>query len=131
MAATKQHQLKVTVTKINPALNGNIVLMLFTEQGFPKKHQLAKHSISLPANQTELTFTLATDLTEFVLKVLHDENEDGKVSKNWTGIIPAEGLGFSNKQTLSFTGPPSYKKSKVSINPTQSISEFQIEIKYP
>ena len=60
-----------------------------------------------------MVFIFTTDRDHVAVKVHHDEDGDTKVTKNWTGIYPAEGLGFSNKQRVTFTGPPSYKKSKI------------------
>ncbi|MDN4504424.1 DUF2141 domain-containing protein [Alteromonadaceae bacterium BrNp21-10] len=119
----------VNIQGIEPSKGGNIMLLLFSEKGFPKKHDLALEILTVKADATEIQLSFNTELDELALKVLHDEDENGQVTKNWTGIIPAEGLGFTNKQTIGITGPPSYKKSKVAINESQS--QFNIQVRYP
>lgn len=106
-------ELKIKVNNINVSRGGNIIVMIFAETGFPKIHEKALFVRTQSAQQevTEFKFDIALD--ELAVKVLHDENEDGKVTKNWTGIYPKEGLGFSNDQKIGLTGPPKYKYSKL------------------
>ena len=106
-------ELTITVKNIDFKRGGSIIVMLFSKQGFPKDHDKALALQSSKASSSELSFYFKTSQSELAVKVLHDENEDGKVSKNWTGIYPAEGLGFSNEQRVGLTGPPKYKKTKV------------------
>jgi len=108
-------ELAITVKNIDFNRGGSIVVMLFSKQGFPKNHDKALALQSSKASSSELAFHFKTLPSELAVKVLHDENEDGKVSKNWTRILPAEGLGFSNKQRIGLTGPPKYIKSKIAL----------------
>jgi uncharacterized protein (DUF2141 family) len=108
-------ELTITVKNIDFKRGGSIIVMLFSEQGFPKDHDKALALQSIKASNSELPFYFKTSQSELAVKVLHDENEDGKVSKNWTRILPAEGPGFSNKQRIGLTGVPKYKKSKVAL----------------
>lgn len=99
----------VNVTDINVTKTGNIMVMLFGKEGFPKKHQKALQVKTLPVQQTEITVKFVTEVERVAIKVLHDENKNGQVTKDWTGIIPAEGLGFSNGAKLSWRGAPTFK----------------------
>lgn len=105
--------ISVKIENIKTERGGQLIVFVFTSLGFPKQHdhalmkfiELVEHSkvqmeIQVPANQN------------FSLKVLHDENMDGKVTKNWTGIIPKDGLGFSNGARIRF-GPPSFDDAKI------------------
>ena len=129
MESTMANEIKVKVQGVDVKRGGNLIVMLFSPTGFPKKHQDAIHSTTVKANQTEMLFSFSTQLQEIAIKVLHDENGDGKVTKNWTGILPVEGLGFSNEQKIGLTGPPNYQKSKVTIK--DPISQFSITLRYP
>ena len=125
-------EVKVNVTGINIKRGGNIIVMIFGEKGFPKVHKqaLAAQTIRATKNTLEFNFVVKNlKNNELAVKVLHDENGDGKVTKNWTGIIPKEGLGFSNGQKIGITGPPSYKKSKLSKE--QFRTGISIPVKYP
>ncbi|MBQ4845987.1 DUF2141 domain-containing protein [Pseudoalteromonas sp. MMG005] len=121
--------MSVRVTNINTEKPGNIIAMLFAMEGFPKQHDQALTLKKQEINAKETVFDFTINVEKFAIKILHDENSDGKTTKNWTGIIPAEGLGFSNGATLSWHGPPSFKKAHLTL--AQSVDEIVIPIIYP
>jgi len=43
------------------------------------------------------------------VNILHDENNDGKIKKGL--IMPKEGIGFSNFQSIGFSNRPSFAKA--------------------
>ena len=106
-------EINIQLTGIEPARGGTLYVMLFGKDGYPKKHAKALEIQSMPANKSKMEFFFETDRDHIAIKVHHDEDMNGKVTKNWTGIYPVEGLGFSNKQRVKMTGPPSYRKSKI------------------
>ena len=106
-------ELTVRITGIEAARGGTVSVMIFGKDGYPKKHAKALEIKTLPVAKGEMVFTFRTERNHVAVKVHHDEDGDSKVTKNWTGIYPAEGLGFSNQQHVSLTGPPSYRKSKI------------------
>lgn len=122
-------EIKIKVTDIDVKRGGNIIVMIFGEKGFPKIHQKALVAQTKPATKNTLEFNFTLSSNELAVKVLHDENGDGKVTKNWTGIIPKEGLGFSNGQKIGITGPPTYKKSKLSKDRFKA--GLNIPVRYP
>jgi len=107
---------QVNVTGVDVKRGGEIVVMIFSKQGFPKQHRDALLSQNGKLLSKDMTFSFQLPIAEYAVKVWHDENGDGKVTKNWTGIYPKEGLGFSNDQKVTLTGPPKYNKSKLSFN---------------
>ncbi|WP_057833069.1 DUF2141 domain-containing protein [Colwellia sp. TT2012] len=107
---------------------GNIMVMLYGYDGFPKDHAKAISVEVRLAVIDKMTITFSSVPAEFAIKVLHDEDETGQVTKNWTGIIPAEGLGFSNGAKLSF-GPPNFDRAKVKLADINS--PISIKIIYP
>jgi uncharacterized protein (DUF2141 family) len=50
---------------------------------------------------------------QYAITVHHDENNDGKLNRNFVGI-PLEGYGFSN-DARSTLGPPSFTKAAVTL----------------
>ncbi len=108
----------VHIENIDLKKSGNIIVMLYEKDGFPKDHSKALKIEVLPiyADKMSVTFSLAP--AEFAIKVLHDEDETGQVTKNWTGIFPAEGLGFSNEARIRF-GPPTYRDAKMTLKDTE------------
>ncbi|MCF6257968.1 MAG: DUF2141 domain-containing protein [Gammaproteobacteria bacterium] len=106
-------ELKIKVNNIDIKRGGNIIVMIFGEEGFPKKHEMAIFTQSKKSQHEMMEFIFDVNVEALAVKVLHDENGDGKVTKNWTGIWPKEGLGFSNDQKISLKGAPKYKNSKL------------------
>ena len=98
----------IRVTDIDSARPGNIMAMVFAEAGYPTKHDKALQVQNMSADSSELLFSFTASQSPLAIKVLHDEDENGQTTKNWTGIWPAEGLGFSNGARLRLTGPPSF-----------------------
>jgi uncharacterized protein (DUF2141 family) len=62
----------------------------------------------------------------YAVAVIHDENKNGKLDKNFVGI-PKEGYGFSNNAKGKF-GPPSFDKAAFSL--TNGVRKISIEMKY-
>ena len=62
---------------------------------------------------------------DYGIAVLHDENKNGKMDKNFVGI-PLEPYGFSNNVRVTF-GPPTWEKSKFVVK--GSTTEVSIEAK--
>ncbi|MDD2306150.1 MAG: DUF2141 domain-containing protein [Prolixibacteraceae bacterium] len=50
---------------------------------------------------------------KYAVNILHDENNDGKIKKGI--ILPKEGIGFSNFQSIGFSNRPSFAKSSFSV----------------
>ncbi len=121
--------LNIKVDNIDAKRGGNLIVMIFKETGFPKIHEDAIFTQIKSIQNTIQDFVFSVDLEELSVKVLHDENGDGKVTKNWTGIYPSEGLGFTNGQKVSLTGPPKYKYSKVTKE--QFRDGLTISVRYP
>ena len=124
----KTQKVVVKVSNIEVTRGGDIIVFIFGKEGYPKVHDkaLSMQRKSVSTNVMEFTFNIAVD--EMAIKVLHDENGDGKVTKDWTGIMPKDGLGFSNNQRISITGLPTYKKSKLSIGDIKK--EVEIALRY-
>ena len=61
---------------------------------------------------------------DYGIAVLHDENKNGKMDKNFLGI-PLEPYGFSNNLRVTF-GPPKWEKSKFVVK--GSTTEVAIEV---
>ncbi len=57
---------------------------------------------------------------EYAVKIIHDENSNGKLDTNFLGI-PREGFGFSNNAKPGM-GPPAFEKSKFYVKETCLIS---------
>lgn len=56
------------------------------------------------------------DLPEgmYAVNVLHDENSNGKLDRGF--ILPKEGIGFSNYQSIGLSNKPKFSKASFEIN---------------
>lgn len=89
---------------------GKIILSLYDQQeGFPAKKEHAFRRIKIDAREGEMSYTFS-DLPygTYALAVIHDENNDDTVSKNFIGL-PKERIGVSNQTKF---GKPSFDRSK-------------------
>ncbi|WP_082087163.1 DUF2141 domain-containing protein [Teredinibacter purpureus] len=110
------------VDNIDSSRHGNVVVFVFGEEGFPKEHAKAVTRYVFAAETSTHTLTISVPKArEFAIKVHHDEDDSGTVTKNWTGIIPAEGLGFSSGAKIRL-GPPSFKSAKMTSPASGKIS---------
>jgi len=119
----------VEVTNIEVSRGGNVSVMVFAKKGFPKIHKNAVLVKTQEVTTRTMIFSFSTELKTLAIKVHHDQDSNGKVTKNWTGIWPKEGLGFSNQQKVSLAGAPKYEKSKRSYE--QFRDGLSISILYP
>lgn len=51
---------------------------------------------------------------KYAVSILHDEDNDGKIDKNF--ILPIEGIGFSNYQTIGLLNKPNFEKASFILN---------------
>ena len=54
------------------------------------------------------------------MNILHDENKNGKIDKGF--ILPIEGIGFSNFQSIGLTNRPNFSKASFELKENKSIS---------
>ncbi|MGE0587856.1 MAG: DUF2141 domain-containing protein [Cyclobacteriaceae bacterium] len=102
-------QLTVTVMDIAPGAGQIHVALYDSEANFLKKHTFSQ-SISADANSKDVLFTGLSE-GEYAISVIHDENENGELDKNFLGV-PREGFGFLNGVMGRF-GPPQYDEVKI------------------
>lgn len=104
-------RVKITNLRNN---KGHVLISLFKEGvGYPgepgKAYKVAKLSI-VDKSATVLFSQLPT--AHYAIAILHDENDDAKMNKNFFGL-PEEGYGFSNN-AMGMFGPPSFNKASFS-----------------
>mgnify|MGYP000903290086 CR=1 FL=1 len=59
-------------------------------------------------------------LGKYAVNILHDENENGKIDKGF--ILPIEGVGFSNYQSIGLTNRPNFSKASFELKENKRIS---------
>jgi uncharacterized protein (DUF2141 family) len=59
-------------------------------------------------------------LGKYAVNILHDENKNGKIDKGF--ILPIEGIGFSNFQSIGLTNRPNFAKASFDVKQNKTIS---------
>lgn len=59
-------------------------------------------------------------LGKYAVNILHDENKNGKIDKGF--ILPIEGIGFSNFQSIGFTNRPNFSKASFELKENKTIN---------
>lgn len=68
---------------------------------------------------SKVTFNNLT-LGKYAVNILHDENENGEIDKGF--ILPIEGVGFSNYQSIGLTNRPNFSKASFTLDSDKKIS---------
>ena len=98
-------QVEVVISNVKND-RGNIRVALFSESDYLKKTVETK-VVKSKAGELRIVLQNIPD-GKYAVNVLHDENENGEIDKNFIGI-PKEGYAFSNN-TGKF-GPPDFKEA--------------------
>ncbi len=72
------------------------------------KKYYKKSSVAINNNTATITFN---DLPKgkYAINILHDENKNGEIDKKF--ILPKEGIGFSNYESIGMRNRPKFSKA--------------------
>ncbi|MFZ1261906.1 MAG: DUF2141 domain-containing protein [Chitinophagaceae bacterium] len=108
---------------------GFVLVSLFKNgEGYPNDPGKAFRKAKLAIQDKKVTITFP-DLpsASYAIAILHDENDDQKMNKNFMGL-PKEGYGFSNNAAGVF-GPPGYNKASFR-HTANTLTTIVIKAKY-
>ena len=111
LAFSQNTSLTVTVTGIKNN-TGKLTAEVYNSKGKFLKSAFKTTSSTIKSNTVTLIFS---DLpkSEYTVMVYHDENNNGKLDKNFIGM-PKEAVACSNN-AQGFMGPPKYEDAKFSL----------------
>ena len=101
--------IKVTGKGFKNDLGRCRLLLYASEKGFPENSEDAVLAFSGIIIDKETIFEFKTLPGIYAIALLHDQNENRKLDKNWIGA-PKEGFGFSRNVKV-FMGPPEFKEA--------------------
>jgi len=96
---------------------GVVLFNLYNKDGsIPDKNfnQYFKQKISKIKNNSSYTIFHNIPKGRYAVGVIHDENNNSKVDKGF--ILPTEGIGFSNFDTINLLNKPNFKKASFEVN---------------
>jgi uncharacterized protein (DUF2141 family) len=85
------------------------------EDAFPDEHYkkyFKKLTGKIVNGASSVTFENLSE-GRYAVNILHDENNDGKIKRGI--ILPKEGIGFSNFDSIGFSNRPSFAKASFSV----------------
>ncbi len=107
----EEYSLTIEVENLRNS-KGVLQVALYNKDGsIPDEHYKSYFKIEtakITNGKSKITFkNLPKD--KYAINILHDENKNGKIDKGL--ILPKEGIGFSNYQSIGLTNRPNYKKA--------------------
>ena len=118
------YSLTITVDSLKNS-TGKLQFTLYNKDGtipdedFEKYFRQGRSDI----NGKTATYTFKNlPIGKYAVNILHDENENKKIDKGW--ILPVEGIGFSNFESIGFSNRPNFKKASFNLtkNTTKKVT---------
>ena len=94
--------------------------------GWPEKQDKAVAHDGWPFSGSAATLTFKLAPGKYGVVVLHDENKNEKLDRNFLGV-PTEGFGFANNPRVFLTAPPF---SQATIPVTCPVTKIDVKIIY-
>ena len=97
---------------------GTLNCRLFTKAAdFPDGDGIVTLRVPITGSNTSCSFSIVEPGT-YAIAVVHDENGNGKLDKNFVGV-PSEGYGVSNNKTYALSAPK-WDESSFALGATES-----------
>ncbi len=81
------------------------------DQHFTKYYKQIKTNIH--HNTAKVVFTNLPE-GKYAVNILHDENKNGKIDQGF--ILPTEGIGFTNFDSINLMNKPNFHKASILLN---------------
>lgn len=118
---------EIVVRLDNPPPEGTLVFLLFDSANAFGDLRDPLKTLWSPSDGRETYRFEEVPAGEYALVVYHDENENGRLDKNFIGI-PKEPMGFSNRYKPK--GPPTFDRARFAVN-ADEIRSFDVELFRP
>jgi uncharacterized protein (DUF2141 family) len=111
--------LTVKVSELRNATGKVRVALHSSSRSYPSGWDDAVALVDVPAAEEGATVTLSVPAPgRYAVIVVHDEDGDGRMKKNFIGL-PLEGFGASNNPT--FLGPPRFSSAAIELREAATI----------
>jgi uncharacterized protein (DUF2141 family) len=105
--------------------NGTVLFALYNRvDAFPDEHYkkcIKKLTCKIIEESATVTFESLPE-GNYAISILHDENSDGKINRGL--LLPKEGIGFSNYESIGFSNRPAFPKASFNLN-----SDMKLKVK--
>ena len=117
----EKYSLTVEVENLRNS-KGLVQFALYNKDGsIPDEHYknyFKMEKATINNDKAEVTFSNLPE-GDYAVNILHDENNNGKIDKGL--LLPKEGIGFSNYQTIGLRNRPNFYKASFEINTDKKI----------
>ncbi len=121
----KTFSLTVKVTHLRNS-KGVVLFALYNKEGSIPDEKYKKYYLKdvapIKENSSTITFSNIPQ-GKYAINILHDENKNGKIDKGF--ILPKEGIGFSNYQSIGIRNRPKFSKASFMLN-TNTTQEIKV-----
>lgn len=96
---------------------GSVVFALYNrEDAFPDEHYKKYYKKRIGKIENGKSSVIFKDLPEgkYAVNILHDEDNNGKIKKGF--LLPKEGIGFSNYQSIGIGNKPKFSKASFELS---------------
>lgn len=108
---TQNYDLTVKVNALRNS-KGVVQFALYNQKGSIPDEDYERHfkigKSKIVNGRAEFTFSNLPQ-GKYAVNILHDENKNGKIDKGF--ILPVEGVGFSNYQSIGLTNRPNFEQA--------------------
>lgn len=115
------HRLKVNVEKLRNS-KGVVQFFLYNDAEAIPDETFTKYyrrlTAEIESGSAEAVFE-RLPAGKYAVNVLHDEDKDGKIRKGL--LLPKEGVGFSNYESIGISNKPNFKKAAFELNANKEI----------
>jgi len=123
----KTYSLTITVKDLRNS-KGVVQFAIYNKEGSIPDEKYKKYykidSVAINDHTVTITFN-GLPKGRYAINILHDENKNGKVDKKF--ILPKEGIGFSNYESMGISNRPKFSKASFEVS---SNTEKVIKIIY-
>jgi len=121
----KTFSLTVKVTHLRNS-KGVVQFALYNKEGSIPDEKYKKYYLKdiapIKENSSAITFSNLPH-GKYAINILHDENKNGKIDKGF--ILPKEGIGFSNYQSIGIRNRPKFSKASFMLD-TNTTKEIKV-----
>lgn len=110
-----EYSLSIEINNLRNA-EGVVIFALYNrEDAFPDEHykKYFKKCTGKIVNGSSSVIFENVPPGKYAVNILHDENNDGKIKKGF--VLPEEGIGFSNYQSIGFGNKPKFSKASFAL----------------
>jgi len=123
--AIDTYSLTVKVTHLRNS-KGVVQFALYNKEGSIPDEKYKKYYLKdiapIKENSSTITFSNLPQ-GKYAINILHDENKNGKIDKGF--ILPKEGIGFSNYQSIGIRNRPKFSKASFLLN-SDTVKEIKV-----